>query len=85
MFKEELMNKLVGYLEQIMFEKKKKKKRTDERSVWVTESLLLSKLKKSIKKKKTGQIIILFRLIKGVKNEDVPRASRTLFLNEIER
>ena len=25
MFKEELMNKLVGYLEQIMFEKKKKK------------------------------------------------------------
>ena len=27
MFKEELMNKLVGYLEQIMFEKKKKKKR----------------------------------------------------------
>lgn len=85
MFKEELMNKLVGYLEQIMFEKKKKKKRTDERCVWVTESLLLSKLKKSIKKKKTGQIIILFRLIKGVKNEDVPRASRTLFLNEIER
>lgn len=83
MFKEELMNKLVGYLEQIMFEKKKK--RTDERCVWVTESLLLSKLKKSIKKKKTGQIIILFRLIKGVKNEDVPRASRTLFLNEIER
>ena len=54
MFKEELMNKLVGYLEQIMFEKKKKKKkeRTDERCVWVTESLLLSKLKKSIKKKK---------------------------------
>ena len=50
MFKEELMNKLVGYLEQIMFEKKKK--RTDERCVWVTESLLLSKLKKSIKKKK---------------------------------
>ena len=52
MFKEELMNKLVGYLEQIMFEKKKKKKkkRTDERCVWVTESLLLSKLKKSIKK-----------------------------------
>lgn len=85
MFKEELMNKLVGYLEQIMFEKKKKRKRTDERCVWVTESLLLSKLKKSIKKKKTGQIIILFRLIKGVKNEDVPRASRTLFLNEIER
>ena len=85
MFKEESMNKLVGYLEQIMFEKKKKKKRTDERCVWVTESLLLSKLKKSIKKKKTGQIIILFRLIKGVKNEDVPRASRTLFLNEIER
>ena len=86
MFKEELMNKLVGYLEQIMFEKKKKKKeRTDERCVWVTESLLLSKLKKSIKKKKTGQIIILFRLIKGGKNEDVPRASRTLFLNEIER
>ena len=84
MFKEELMNKLVGYLEQIMFEKKKKK-RTDERCVWVTESLLLSKLKKSIKKKKTGQIIILFRLIRGVKNEDVPRASRTLFLNEIER
>ena len=84
MFKEELMNKLVSYLEQIMFEKKKKKS-TDERCVWVTESLLLSKLKKSIKKKKTGQIIILFRLIKGVKNEDVPRASRTLFLNEIER
>ena len=86
MFKEELMNKLVGYLEQIMFEKKKKKKkeRTDERCVWVTESLLLSKLKKPIKKKKTGQIIILFRLIKGVKNEDVPRAPRTLFLNEIE-
>ena len=27
MFKEELMNKLVGYLEQIMFEKKKKKKK----------------------------------------------------------
>ena len=78
MFKEELMNKLVGYLEQIMFE-------TDERCVWVTESLLLSKLKKPIKKKKTGQIIILFRLIKGVKNEDVPRAPRTLFLNEIER
>lgn len=50
-----------------------------------TESLLLSKLKKSIKKKKTGQIIILFRLIKGVKDEDVPRASRTLFLNKIER
>ena len=85
MFKEELMNKLVGYLEQIMFEKKKKKEPTDERCVWVTESLLLSKLKKSIKKKKTGQIIVLFRLIKGVKNEDVPRASRTLFLNEIER
>ena len=55
MFKEELMNKSVGYLEQIMFEKKKKKKkkeRTDERCVWVTESLLLSKLKKPIKKKK---------------------------------
>ena len=49
MFKEELMNKLVSYLEQIMFEKKKKKS-TDERCVWVTESLLLSKLKKSIKK-----------------------------------
>ena len=49
------MNKLVGYLEQIMFEKKKKKRkkeRTDERCVWVTESLLLSKLKKPIKKKK---------------------------------
>ena len=27
MFKEELMNKLVGYLEQIMFEKKKKKEK----------------------------------------------------------
>ena len=40
---------------------------------------------KAHQEKKTGQIIILFRLIKGVKNEDVPRAPRTLFLNEIER
>ena len=34
MFKEELMNKLVGYLEQIMFEKKKKKKNVLTKGVY---------------------------------------------------
>ena len=59
-----------------MEKKKKKKKRTYWRKVcmgyWVVTAEQTQKVHQE--KKKTGQIIILFRLIKGVKNDDVPRS-----------